>query len=82
MVKRLVDIDDALLTKAKEVLGLNTMKDTVNAALEEVVNRQKRLAFLDWLDDHADELEAMVADPNWRNEPIPDLAGVFDEDDA
>ena len=73
MVKRLVDIDDELLARAKEALGLETMKDTVNAALEEVVNRAKRLAFLDWLDDHADELEQLqrLRHAEGHDEPAP-----------
>ena len=55
MVKRLVDIDDELLANAKEVLGLETMKDTVNAALEEVVRQRQLRAWIDWMIDHAPE---------------------------
>ena len=33
MTKRLIDIDDDLLDRARSVLGTATMKDTVNAAL-------------------------------------------------
>lgn len=55
MVKRLVDIDDELLANAKEVLGLETMKDTVNAALEEVVRQRRLRAWIDWMIDHAPE---------------------------
>jgi Arc/MetJ family transcription regulator len=36
MTKRLIDIDDDLLTEASELLGTSTMKDTVNRALSEV----------------------------------------------
>ena len=46
MTKRLVDIDDALLTSAQELLGAETMKETVNRALEEVINLDRRRRFL------------------------------------
>ena len=46
MTKRLVDIDDTLLTSAQELLGAETMKETVNRALEEVINLDRRRRFL------------------------------------
>ena len=52
MSKRLVDIDDALLAAASEVLGTSTMKDAVNRSLESVVLAARRRR-------HADRLEAM-----------------------
>lgn len=42
MTKRLVDIDDTLLARAREVLGAETMKETVNRALSEVINLERR----------------------------------------
>jgi len=42
MAKTLVDIDDNLLEAAREVLGTSTKKDTVNAALREVLAAQER----------------------------------------
>ena len=33
MTKRLIDVDDDLLDRARSILGTATMKDTVNAAL-------------------------------------------------
>jgi len=33
MTKRLIDVDDALVDRARRVLGTETLKDTVNAAL-------------------------------------------------
>jgi Arc/MetJ family transcription regulator len=42
MSKRLVDIDDALLDEATEVLGATTMKEAVNRSLEEVVLAARR----------------------------------------
>ena len=42
VTKRLVDIDDDLLARVREILGTPTMKDTVNGALEEVVKLELR----------------------------------------
>jgi Arc/MetJ family transcription regulator len=39
MAKTLIDIDDELLERARPILGTATKKDTVNAALREVVRR-------------------------------------------
>lgn len=47
MTKRLVDIDDALLSKAQELLEAETMKETVNLALTEVINLDRRRRLLD-----------------------------------
>lgn len=52
VTKRLVDIDDDLLARAREILGTPTMKDTVNGALEEVVKLELRRR-------HADRLASM-----------------------
>lgn len=47
--KRLVDIDDELLKDATHVLGTETMKQTVNRALEEVVRASRRRRHADRL---------------------------------
>jgi len=52
MTKRLVDIDDKLLSEASELLGTRTMKDTVNHALSDVVNAASRRR-------HSDRLATM-----------------------
>jgi Arc/MetJ family transcription regulator len=44
MAKRLVDIDDDLLERAREALGTTTIKDTVNRALEEQAKAAYRRA--------------------------------------
>ena len=43
MTKRLVDIDDELLDQARRITGALTMKDTVNAALQNTVDAELRL---------------------------------------
>lgn len=42
MSKTMIDIDDALLDEVKGILGTATKKDTVNAALHEVADREHR----------------------------------------
>jgi len=49
VTKRLVDIDDDLLARAREILGTATMKDTVNGALDEVVKLDLRRRHLERL---------------------------------
>lgn len=69
MTKRLVDIDDDLLDRAREILGADTIKKTVNSALDELVRmdlrRQhaERLATMRGLDLDDDEIMARA----WRH---------------
>ena len=46
MTKRLIDIDDDLLERARSATGATTMKDTVNAALRHIVESELRLRHL------------------------------------
>lgn len=57
MAKTLVDVDDSLLDHAADLLNTRTKKDTINAALHEVVVRRSREDELAW----------------WRSDPLPDL---------
>ena len=43
ITKRLIDIDDAALEQARELLGGATIKDTVNTALREYSDRDARM---------------------------------------
>ncbi|MGC1513771.1 MAG: type II toxin-antitoxin system VapB family antitoxin [Acidimicrobiales bacterium] len=42
MTKRLVEIDDDLLTQARELSGATTMKDAVNTALRSLIDTELR----------------------------------------
>ena len=44
MTKRLVDIDDEVLEKARLALGTTTLKDTVNESLRAAVQASRRRA--------------------------------------
>jgi hypothetical protein len=45
------EIDTAKVDAAKEILGTKTLTDTVDAALDEIVKRQRRLELLELLSD-------------------------------
>ncbi len=68
MVKRLVDIDDDALDRARRVLGTGTMKDTVNRALQEVIDLDRRRRFLDRIvaSDGLDLDDDEVMEDAWR----------------
>lgn len=63
-----VDIDDAMLEKAREILGTRTKKDTINAALREVVRREAATALIDLLKSDAVEIRdhREVRRRNWH----------------
>lgn len=44
MAKKLVDIDTELLERAKEIIGADTYKETVNAGLREIIATAARRA--------------------------------------
>ena len=68
MVKRLVDIDGDALDRAQRILGAGTMKDTVNRALQEVIDLDRRRRFLDRIvtSDGVDLDDDEVMDDAWR----------------
>lgn len=49
MAKRLVDIDDDLLERARSLVGTVTIKETVNAALQRLVDLEKVLGHIERL---------------------------------
>lgn len=49
MTKTLIDVDDELLADAARVLGTQTKKDTVNAALAETVALARRRTHAEFL---------------------------------
>lgn len=46
MAKTLIDIDEDLLARSQQILGTATKKETVNAALSELVRRAAAEDFL------------------------------------
>ena len=53
MTKRLVDIDDGLLTEVRDLTGAATMKAAVNAALRHVIDTELRRRHLRRLESGA-----------------------------
>lgn len=66
MARTVIDVDDALLAEAAELFGTKTKVATVNAALQDVVNRRKREAFFTRLAEGR----------------LPDLTGPVDQPEA
>lgn len=59
MAKTLIDFDEDLLARSQRILGMTTKKETVNAAMQELVRRAAAEDFLalaraDGLRDAAD----------------------------
>jgi len=52
VTKKLIDVDEVSLAQASQILGADTMKDTVNRALREVIHLARRRA-------HAQRLASM-----------------------
>ena len=50
MTKRLVDIDDDLLAEVRVLTGAATMKEAVNAALQQVIDTELRRRHLQRLE--------------------------------
>ncbi|MPY64532.1 type II toxin-antitoxin system VapB family antitoxin [Streptomyces spongiae] len=53
MSRTMIDLDDALVAEAAEILGTTTKRATVNGALEEFVAAAKRQRFMEMLDEGA-----------------------------
>lgn len=51
MSRTMIDLDDALVTEAAEILGTSTKRATVNGALEEFVAAAKRRRFVELLEE-------------------------------
>ena len=70
MTKTLIDVDDALLEAARDVLGTSTKKDTVNTALREVVAARARseaaLRLIEW-GQRNEPWDDSIRDRAWRH---------------
>lgn len=68
MTKRLVDIDDDLLAEARVLTGAATMKEAVNAALQQVIDGELRRRHLRRLEagEGTDLADEQVMRSAWR----------------
>jgi Arc/MetJ family transcription regulator len=55
-MRTMIDIDDSLMAEAKKIFGTKTKRATVERALLEAINRQKRL----------DYVSAQRTNPEWK----------------
>lgn len=65
-----LDIDEDMLSKAREILGTRGVKDTVNEALLEVVRREAGKRLMAWLKENEDLRNPEIMEKAWPTPPI------------
>jgi Arc/MetJ family transcription regulator len=65
MAKTTVDVDPQRLAAAQTILGTSTLRDTIDAALRQVITADARRQFLDLAKDG---VFAELADPEFRGQ--------------
>ncbi|WP_063045886.1 type II toxin-antitoxin system VapB family antitoxin [Nocardia pseudovaccinii] len=65
MARTVIDVDDDALTEAARYLGTSTKRDTVNAALHEIIDRRRRAAALERMRQMVDagEIDFSILEP-------------------
>ncbi|WP_026923982.1 type II toxin-antitoxin system VapB family antitoxin [Glycomyces arizonensis] len=58
MTRTVINLDDELVAQASEIFGTTTKVSTVNAALKDVVDRERRKQFVQWVMDGGLELDS------------------------
>lgn len=66
MARTVIDIDSEALAEAARLLGTKTKVETVNAALREIANRSRRLAYVQALADGDIDLSEEGLRGAWR----------------
>ncbi|MGW0822076.1 type II toxin-antitoxin system VapB family antitoxin [Streptomyces sp. NPDC002845] len=68
MSRTMIDLDDALVSEAAEILGTTTKRATVNGALAEFVAAAKRRHFVELLEEGVldDLADPEVMEGAWR----------------
>jgi len=64
MAKTSLDIDQQLVREASEILGTTTLRDTVNAALRDVVHANRRIELIGILAS-GDRIDFERSDEAW-----------------
>jgi Arc/MetJ family transcription regulator len=65
-----LDIDEDMLSKAREILGTRGVKDTVDEALREVVRREAGKRLMVWWKDNEDLHNPDIMERAWPRPPI------------
>ena len=67
MMKTSVVVDRDIAAQASEILGTTTLRETIDAALHEIVNAQRRLRFVSLLAE-PDRFDFGAIDHAWGGE--------------
>lgn len=70
MRRTTLDIDDDMLAKAREILGTNGIKDTVDEALREIVRREAGRRLIARLKENEDLANPEIMARAWPRPPI------------
>ncbi len=69
MKRTTLDIDDDMLSKAREILGTNGIKDTVDEALREIVRREAGRRLIARLKENEDLANPEIMARAWPRPP-------------
>jgi Arc/MetJ family transcription regulator len=70
MRRTTLDIDEDMLSKAREILGTKGVKDTVDEALREVVRREAGRRLIAWWKENEDLHNPEIMGRAWPRSPI------------
>jgi Arc/MetJ family transcription regulator len=70
MRRTTLDIDEDMLSKAREILGTGGVKDTVDEALREVVRMEAGRRLIAWYKDNPDFGDPEIRERAWPKPPI------------
>lgn len=70
MRRTTLDIDEDMLSKAREILGTRGVKDTVDEALREVVRREAGRRLIAWYKENEDFGNPEIMERAWPRPPI------------
>jgi Arc/MetJ family transcription regulator len=70
MHRTTLDIDDEMLSKAREILGTRGIKDTVDEALREIVRREAGRRLIARLKENEDLRNPEIMEGAWPRPPI------------
>jgi Arc/MetJ family transcription regulator len=65
-----LEIDDDMLSQAREILGTRGVKDTVDEALREVLRMEAGRRLIEWLKENEDLHNPEIMRHAWPDPPI------------
>jgi len=70
MRRTTLDIDESMLSQAREILGTRGVKDTVDEALREIVRQEAGKRLITWLKENEDLRNPEIMERAWPRPPI------------